>query len=311
MALLEAAGGSPGPQGRVLLPAAVVAAALESCRGEYALLARDPGRDLAIGPAPGRIHVHNMGEAPAVGDPRTGRTPARDLPRSGVRRPGHASPALPGLHQQPCHSRRRAGGAASAVFVPRHRRRDGQAHRRPRPGPRLADAGALRDGERRAVGPGEDSPGWRHRPRHGLLVSPLRLGVGVCDGIITAARLGMAVQVLTNPVAGTTAPASLAGALAQQDAENPRRRGAGAGRRTRYRVRLRRAALPAPPRDGRLLCGAGQWSLASVGATLLARRHGLACDCYGPGHVGAPRRRAGRVPAGPAGTRRRARAPGA
>ncbi len=33
-ALLEAAGGTPGPQGRVLLPAAAVAAALESCRGD-------------------------------------------------------------------------------------------------------------------------------------------------------------------------------------------------------------------------------------------------------------------------------------
>jgi trimethylamine--corrinoid protein Co-methyltransferase len=113
-------------------------------------------------------------------------------------------------------------------------------------------------------------------------VSPLHLGAGVCDGIIAAVGLGMAVQVLTNPVAGTTAPASLAGALAQQDAEIL------AG------VVLAQAAVPgspcsygarlsvADPRSGRLLCGAGGWALASAGATLLARRHGLACDCYGP-----------------------------
>ena len=50
-------------------------------------------------------------------------------------------------------------------------------------------------------------------------VSPLHLGPGVCDGIVEAARLGMAVQILTNPVAGTTAPATVAAALAQQDAE--------------------------------------------------------------------------------------------
>src|SRR5665647_2843371 len=113
-------------------------------------------------------------------------------------------------------------------------------------------------------------------------VSPLHLGPGVCEGIIEAVGLGMAVQVLTNPVAGTTAPASLAGALAQQDAEilagvvlvqsvTP-------GSPCSYGARL----SVADPRSGQLLCGAGQWALASLGATLLARRHGLACDCYGP-----------------------------
>ena len=90
------------------------------------------------------------------------------------------------------------------------------------------------------------------------------------------------VQVLTNPVAGTTAPASLAGALAQQDAEILAgvvlAQAAAPGAACGYGARL----SVADPRDGRLLCGAGQWSLASVGATLLARRHGLACDCYGP-----------------------------
>ena len=113
-------------------------------------------------------------------------------------------------------------------------------------------------------------------------VSPLHLGRGVCDGIVAAARLGMGVQVLTNPVAGTTAPASLAGALAQQDAEILAgvvlAQAAAPGTACGYGARL----SVADPRDGRLLCGAGRWSLASVGATLLARRHGLACDCYGP-----------------------------
>ena len=51
-ALLEAAGGTPGPQGRVLLPAAAVHAALESCRGEYVMLARDPGATCTSVPRP-------------------------------------------------------------------------------------------------------------------------------------------------------------------------------------------------------------------------------------------------------------------
>src|SRR5665647_625275 len=112
-------------------------------------------------------------------------------------------------------------------------------------------------------------------------VSPLHLGAGVCEGIVAAARLGMAVQVLTNPVAGTTAPASMAGALAQQDAEILAgvvlAQAAAPGAACCYGARL----SVADPRDGHLLCGAGQWALGSVGATLLARRHGLACDCYG------------------------------
>jgi trimethylamine--corrinoid protein Co-methyltransferase len=92
----------------------------------------------------------------------------------------------------------------------------------------------------------------------------------------------MAVQVLTNPVAGTTAPASLAGALAQQDAEILAgvvlAQAAAPGTACGYGARL----SVADPRDGRLVTGAGQWYLTSVGATLLARRHALACDCYGP-----------------------------
>ena len=70
-----------------------------------------------------------------------------------------------------------------------------------------------------APGPAESRPASVVLDMGYSPVSPLHLGVGVCDGIVAAARLGMAVQVLTNPVAGTTAPASVAGALAQQDAE--------------------------------------------------------------------------------------------
>ena len=282
-ALLKAAGGSPGPQGRVLLPAAVVAAALESCRGEYAHAGAGPRRDLSIGPAPGRIHVHNMGEAPAVGDPRTGRT-------------------------RPATFR----DQALAARVMHHQRFPDSINSLVTPGDVPAELHPLysylaiaAETDKPIGGPGQDHA-WQTPvlfemaaavlsarpggvPAGGIIldmgyspVSPLHLGAGVCDGIIAAARLGMAVQVLTNPVAGTTAPASLAGALAQQDAEILAgvvlAQAAAPGAACGYGARL----SVADPRDGRLLCGAGRWALASVGATLLARRHGLACDCYGP-----------------------------
>ena len=83
-------------------------------------------------------------------------------------------------------------------------------------------------------------------------------------------------------MAGTTAPASLAGGLAQQHAEvlagvvlvqacGPARPASPA-----------RASGPTHPRSGEFLGGAPEGSLASLGATQLARRDGLACDCYGP-----------------------------
>ena len=282
-ALLEAAGGSPGPVGRVLLPAPAVAAALESCRGEYLMVARDPERDLALGPAPGRIHVHNMGEAPSFGDPRTGRArPATFRDQALAARVMHQ------LRYPDCINSLVTPGDVPADLHPLYSY--------------LAIAAET---DKPIGGPGQDHA-WQTPvlfematavlsarpggvPSGGIIlemgyspVSPLHLGAGVCDGIIAAAGLGMAVQVLTNPVAGTTAPASLAGALALQDAEILAgvvlAQAAAPGTACGYGARL----AVADPRDGRLLCGAGQWSLASVGATLLARRHGLACDCYGP-----------------------------
>jgi trimethylamine:corrinoid methyltransferase-like protein len=70
--LLVAAGCTPGPQGRVLIPAAVAAAALAACPKEYTVVARDPAFDVVMNAAPGDIRVHNMGEAPDVADPRSG-----------------------------------------------------------------------------------------------------------------------------------------------------------------------------------------------------------------------------------------------
>ena len=281
--LLAAAGCTPGPQGRTLLPAAVVVAALESCRGEYVSLARDPSKDIPIGPAPGRVYVHNMGEAPDVADPRTGEA-RRATFRDQV------------LAARVMHHGRYPDSINSLVTpgdVP------GELH------PLYSYLAIAAETDKPIGGPGQDFP-WQTpvlfamasavaaarpgaAPAGSVVldmgyspVSPLHLGAGVCEGIIQAARLGMAVQVLTNPVAGTTAPASLAGALAQQDAEILAgvvlAQAAAPGAACGYGARL----SVADPRDGRLLCGAGQWGLASVGATLLARSHGLACDCYGP-----------------------------
>jgi trimethylamine--corrinoid protein Co-methyltransferase len=283
VALLEAAGGRPGRAGRVLLPAAAVSAALESCRGDYVMAARDPERDIAIGPEPGRIHVHNMGEAPAVADPRTGRarlaTFKDQVLAARVLHHGRYPDCInslvtPGDVPSELHPLYSFFAIASESDKPIGGPGQDYAWQTP---VLFEMASALLSARPGAASVGSIVLDMGYSP-----VSPLHLGAGVCDGIVAAARLGMAVQVLTNPVAGTTAPASLAAALAQQDAEILAgvvlAQAAAPGAACSYGARL----SVADPRDGRLLCGAGQWSLASVGATLLARRHGLACDCYGP-----------------------------
>jgi len=281
--LLVAAGCTPGPRGRVLIPAAVVAAALAACPEEYTVVARDPAFDVVMNAAPGDIRVHNMGEAPDMADPRSGearRATFRDqvlatrvmhhgrypdsinclVTPSDV--PGELHPLYSYLAIAAETDKLIGGPGLDFPWQARYLAAMAEAVAEARPGERPGAACAIEMGF---------SP-----------VSPLRLGRGVCAGIIEAVGLGIAVQVLTNPVAGTTAPAALAGALAQQDAEILAGvvlvQAVAPGSPCSYGARL----SVADPRSGQLLCGAGGWALASVGATLLARRHGLACDCYGP-----------------------------
>ena len=281
--LLRAAGCTPGPQGRVLIPAAIVAAALAACPKEYTVVARDPAYDVVMSAAPGAIRVHNMGVAPDMAEARSGaarRATFRDQAQAtrvmhhcrypdsinSLVTPSDVPGALHPLYSYlaiAAETDKLIGGPGlDFAWQARYLAGMAEAVTEARAGEKPGDARALEMGF---------SP-----------VSPLHLGRGVCEGIIEAVKLGMAVQVLTNPVAGTTAPASLAGALAQQDAEILAGvvlvQSAAPGSPCSYGARL----SAADPRSGQLLCGAGEWALASVGATLLARRHGLACDCYGP-----------------------------
>ncbi len=113
-------------------------------------------------------------------------------------------------------------------------------------------------------------------------VSPLQLGVEVCDGLLAVAQHETVVEILPAPMGGTTAPATLAGGLAQQHAEvlagivlaQAVKPGTPCYAGVRYG--------PSNPRSGESMGGAPEGSLASLGATQLARRDGLACDCYGP-----------------------------
>ena len=112
-------------------------------------------------------------------------------------------------------------------------------------------------------------------------VSPLQLGGEVSDALLVAARAGAICEILPAPTAGTTAPAALAAALAQQHAEVLAGvvavQAACPNTPCTYGARLHTG----DPRTGAAVWGTPVLGLCAAGATLLARRCGLACDCYG------------------------------
>jgi trimethylamine--corrinoid protein Co-methyltransferase len=114
-------------------------------------------------------------------------------------------------------------------------------------------------------------------------VSPLQLGAEVTDALIDTVRAGgVAVEILPCPAAGTTAPGSVSAAVATQNAEVL------AGVVLAQAVRPGTPVCYGPrlssinPRTGLVTSGPPETGVASIAATLLARRYGLACDCYGP-----------------------------
>jgi len=114
-------------------------------------------------------------------------------------------------------------------------------------------------------------------------VSPLVLGAEVTDALIAQVRRGGAiVEILPCPAAATTAPGALSAALAQQNAEVLAgvvlTQLAAPGTPVYYGPRL----SAVDPRSGVVVSGTPETGVASVAAVFLARRYGLACDCYGP-----------------------------
>ena len=92
----------------------------------------------------------------------------------------------------------------------------------------------------------------------------------------------MAVEILPCPAAATTAPGALSAAIAQQHAEVLAgvvlTQATAPGTPVYYGPRL----SAVDPRSGVVVSGTPETGVASAAAVLLARRCGLACDCYGP-----------------------------
>ena len=114
-------------------------------------------------------------------------------------------------------------------------------------------------------------------------VSPLILGREVTEALVDQVRRGGAiVEILPCPAAATTAPGAISAAVAQQNAEVLAgvvlTQAVAPGTPVYYGPRL----SAVDPRTGVVVSGTPETGVGSLAAVLLARRYGLACDCYGP-----------------------------
>jgi trimethylamine--corrinoid protein Co-methyltransferase len=279
--LLLAAGCTTGAQDRILMPGGAVEQAIAALKQRYTLAARAADKSLPVGPEAGPTYVHNLGGAREVVDPRTGighRATMRDqvaLTRvmhhlvnqqsvTSLVQPADVPDALEPLYSY------------LALAAETDKAIGGPGISYPFQGLYLVEMAKVVTG---ADGGADRYPvDLAFSP-----VSPLIFGADVTDALIVALRRGgVVVEMLPCPAAATTAPAALSAAVAQQNAEVL----AGVvlvaavapGTPVYYGPRL----SAVDPRTGVVVSGAPETGVSAQAATLLARRYGMACDCYGP-----------------------------
>jgi len=279
--LLLAAGCTLGAQGRVSFPAAVVDHALAACPREYVLAARDPERSLGMDPDPAQTYVHNLGGARDVSDPRTGAGR-----RATVRDQVLAARVMHHLaHQQQVTSLWQPEDVPDLLEPLYSYLILAYETDKAIGGPGISyPFQALYLQEMAVAVTGADgSDGVYPIDLAFSPVSPLILGGDVSDALVEQVRRGgVAVEILPCPAAATTAPGALSAAIAQQHAEVLAgvvlTQLAAPGTPVYYGPRL----SAVDPRSGVVVSGTPETGVASAAAVLLARRCGLACDCYGP-----------------------------
>jgi len=276
-----AAGCTVSAGDRVLVPRAVVDDAVAACPASYSLAARDPEKSLVLDAEPGVTYVHNMSGARDVVDPRTGAgRRARLDDQVGACRVMHSlvnqsqvtslwEPEDVPIPLEPLYSylvlahetdKAIGGPGVSHPFQARY----------------LQEMAVVVTGA-------DGSNGVYPVDLAFSPVSPLVLGGEVTDALVAQVRRGgTIVEILPCPAAATTAPGVLSAALAQQNAEVLAgvvlTQLAAPGTPVYYGPRL----SAVDPRSGVVVSGTPETGVASVAAVLLARRYGLACDCYGP-----------------------------
>jgi trimethylamine--corrinoid protein Co-methyltransferase len=279
--LFLAAGCTAAAGDRVGVPRGVVDEALATCPASFSLAARDPERSLPFDAEPEQTYVHNLGGARDVVDPRTG-TGRRATLRDQVL----ASRVMHQLvHQHQVTSLWQPGDVPDLLE------------------PLYSYLVLAHETDKAIGGPGISHPFQARYLQemaqavtgadgsHGVYpidlafspVSPLILGGEVTDSLVEQVRRGGAiVEILPCPAAATTAPGAISAAVAQQHAEVlaglTLTQLAAPGTPVYYGPRL----SAVDPRSGVVVSGTPETGVASVAAVRLARRCGLAADCYGP-----------------------------
>ncbi|HEY5628410.1 MAG TPA: trimethylamine methyltransferase family protein [Candidatus Limnocylindrales bacterium] len=270
-----------GAKGRLRMPRSVVLDSVAACPSSFTLAARDADRSIPVDADPGATFVHNMGGARDIIDAKTGAS--RRATMADQVRLTRVMHHMANLHSvtslvQPDDVPHPLEPLYSYLVL---------AHETDKPvgGPGISFAFQAAFLRRMAIAvTGADGSDGRYPVDLAFSpVSPLQLGAEVSDALLATVRAGqVAVEILPCPAAGTTAPGSMAAAVATQNAE------------VLAGVVLTQAAAPGTPlyygprlssinpRTGVVTSGPPETGVASIAATLLARKYGLACDCYGP-----------------------------
>ena len=279
--VLLKAGCLEAPDDRMLVPDGVVTEALAACPPSFSVVAGPGGDDLLIDAAPAQTYVHNVGDTRDAVDPRSGdtrRAEVADLVRMTrvLHHLEHVDAIVP-PHQPAGVPDALEDLYALLVMA-------AETHK-PIIGPGISSSFQVRHLREMSIArTGADGTDGRNACLFGFSpVSPLRLGGHVSDAMLDAAALGgVAFLALPCPQIGTTAPGSLAAALALQNAEAlaviALLQSARPGAPVLFGARL----SGIDPRSGRFTTGTPEMGLTAVAAVLLMRSYGLATDCFGP-----------------------------
>jgi trimethylamine--corrinoid protein Co-methyltransferase len=256
---------------RVLLPPDLVERAVAQCPRQVAVRGRD-GRTAVLGD--GSLHWHNLGGACDVYDARKGqRRPAQ---AQDVRDAARLLDALDSITTiTPFFTPQDVPGPLMSLAMYRHT----LPHTvKPVQGPGVQTEAEVRYAAQMAaiIGPPSQTLTLGISP-----ISPLTFPDDVAEAMMAAARLGIPLGPLPCPIAGATAPMSLAGALAQQNAE------------VLASVVLAQSVQPGlpifycgrlammEPRTGISVWGGVEVGLASAATVQIGHHYGLPVNVYG------------------------------
>jgi trimethylamine--corrinoid protein Co-methyltransferase len=253
-------------QNRVLLPPELVESCLHQAGKRISIHGRS-GTIKTLGD--GNLFFHNLGGAPRVYDTASGRQRLANV--QDVRDATRLLDALENCHTiTPFFTPTEMPGSLMSLGMYRHAL---PYTLKPLQGPGVQVAAEVRYAVKMAevIGPPVDVLTLSLSP-----VSPLTIPDHQAEAIIEIAKFGIAFGPLPCPTAGTTAPFSIAGAIAQQNAE--------------ILAQLVRPGLPMiycgrlammEPRTGLSVWGGVELGMASAGTVQLGHHYGLPVNVYG------------------------------